>query len=593
MQLTTKVLLVTALATALGSGAMCLGGRAGDDAALITQQANRTARAAARAIDTKMAPEAVREILALAPATTLWFDAAGKEISRFDGAGLLVGAATAPAWATVVHGQVQAPNDGHVYVASAPLEGGGTVVVAQKTSSSNGYAPVTFAWYAGALVVSLVLARMAVQSLERGKAHVEKYAKGLAAGEINGLDREAHDLTHVEEVLDACLAPLARMQVTVARVAEGDHAALSTLRTERSPYAKDLVRILERESDARRVLETTAATLAAGSFDFHLAATAGTGAASAAAKINAAGAQINESLERIERTVIALDHGRLSMRAEVSAPGTVGRIGRHLDSAMTHLEEGLAALGGVANDVEDSAQEIASGSQMLAGSSSSQSGALTEVSSNLTDMADAAHRSSENVEIVRQLADVAKQSTEQGQSSIGRLSETINRIKQSSDATIRIVKTIDEISFQTNLLALNAAVEAARAGEAGKGFAVVAEEVRNLAMRSADAAKQTASMIQESVKNSEEGVESNREVMERFAEIETKISRVTEVVSEITEVVRDQSVRVDAIKSAVEQVARLTTDNADTSRQAANASDGLLAHANQLRSALSRFRLES
>jgi methyl-accepting chemotaxis protein len=587
LELKTKVLLVTALATALGSGAMCLGGRTGDDPAIAKQHVERSARAAAKALDAKLSADLVREVLALAPISAVWFDAAGKEVSRYDGAGLLAQGGGLPAWATAARAPV-APAG--LAIASASLEGGGTVVVAQAARAPYDYAPITFAWWGGALVVALVLARLAVQSLERGKAHVEKYAKGLASGEISGLDREVHDLTHVEEVLDSCLAPLARMQVTVSRVAEGDTSALSTLRTERSPYAKDLVRILEREAEVRRVLEQTADTLRSGSFDFHISAAGGTPAGEAAEKINEAGSAIHEALEAIEQTAIGLDRGRLSVRASVSAPGVVGRIARSLDSAMSRLEEGISALGGVANEVEDSAQEIASGSQMLAGSSSSQASALREVSSNLTDMADAAHRSSENVEIVRQLADVAKLSTEQGQTSIGRLSETINRIKQSSDATIRIVKTIDEISFQTNLLALNAAVEAARAGEAGKGFAVVAEEVRNLAMRSAEAAKQTASMIQEAVHNSEEGVESNREVMERFAEIETKISRVTEVVSEITEVVRDQSVRVDAIKGAVEQVATLTNENTDTSRQAASASEELVAHANQLRSALSRFR---
>jgi methyl-accepting chemotaxis protein len=587
LELKTKVLLVTALATALGSGAMCLGGRTGDDPAIAKQHVEQSARAAAKAIDAKLPAEVVREVLALAPISAVWFDSSGKEIARYDGAGLLATGGALPAWATAARAPV-APAG--MAIASASIEGGGTVVVAQSSRAPYDYAPITFAWWGGALVVALVLARLAVQSLERGKAHVEKYAKGLASGEISGLDREVHDLTHVEEVLDACLAPLARMQVTVARVAEGDGGAVSALRAERSPYAKDLVRILEREAEVRRVLEQTADALGSGSFDFHLSAAGGTPAGEAAEKINEAGGAIREALDAIEQTAIGLDRGRLSVRASVSAPGVVGRIARSLDSAMARLEEGISALGGVANEVEDSAQEIASGSQMLAGSSSSQASALREVSSNLTDMADAAHRSSENVEIVRQLADVAKQSTEQGQTSIGRLSETINRIKQSSDATIRIVKTIDEISFQTNLLALNAAVEAARAGEAGKGFAVVAEEVRNLAMRSAEAAKQTAAMIQEAVHNSEEGVESNREVMERFAEIETKISRVTEVVSEITEVVRDQSVRVDAIKGAVEQVATLTNENTDTSRQAASASEELVAHANQLRSALARFR---
>ena len=106
---------------------------------------------------------------------------------------------------------------------------------------------------------------------------------------------------------------------------------------------------------------------------------------------------------------------------------------------------------------------------------------------------------------------------------MGRRSDSIGKIRASSDATVRIVQTIDEIAFQANLLALNAAVEADRAGEVGKGFAAVAEEVRTLAMRSADAAKNTAVLIEDSVKNSEHGVQTSREVLQHFEGINTPI----------------------------------------------------------------------
>ena len=111
------------------------------------------------------------------------------------------------------------------------------------------------------------------------------------------------------------------------------------------------------------------------------------------------------------------------------------------------------------------------------------------------------------------IAEEARNSADRGVESMNRMSSSINRIKSSSDATAKIVKTIDEIAFQTNLLALNAAVEAARAGDAGKGFAVVAEEVRNLAHRSAEAAKNTTNLIEEAVRNSEDGVKINSEVL--------------------------------------------------------------------------------
>ena len=130
---------------------------------------------------------------------------------------------------------------------------------------------------------------------------------------------------------------------------------------------------------------------------------------------------------------------------------------------------------------------------------------------------------------------------------MNQLSSAINKIKDSSDRTAKIVKTIDEIAFQTNLLALNAAVEAARAGEAGKGFAVVAEEVRNLAMRSAEAAKETELMINESIKNADEGVEINQQVIKQLEAVTKGIIRVNEVMTEIATASEQQSDGIDQV----------------------------------------------
>ena len=163
-----------------------------------------------------------------------------------------------------------------------------------------------------------------------------------------------------------------------------------------------------------------------------------------------------------------------------------------------------------------------------------------------------------------------------------RMSAAIDDIKQSSDQTAKIIKTIDEIAFQTNLLALNAAVEAARAGEAGKGFAVVAEEVRNLAQRSAEAARTTADMIEGSVKNADNGVGISKEVAETLGEIAEGNRKVNDLVGEISAASNEQSQGIEQISTAVTQMDQITQSNAANAEESASASEELSAQAEEL-----------
>jgi methyl-accepting chemotaxis protein len=172
-----------------------------------------------------------------------------------------------------------------------------------------------------------------------------------------------------------------------------------------------------------------------------------------------------------------------------------------------------------------------------------------------------------------------------------RLSESIDRIRTSSDATAKIVKTIDEIAFQTNLLALNAAVEAARAGDAGKGFAVVAEEVRNLALRCAEAARNTSKLIEESVQNAVGGVALNQETMKHLAEINEQIQKVTAVMGEIAAASQRQSLGVSQITSAVEQLNHVTQQVAAGAEESAGAAEELSGRAVEAKRLVEGFRL--
>jgi len=296
---------------------------------------------------------------------------------------------------------------------------------------------------------------------------------------------------------------------------------------------------------------------------------------------------INEASVALERMA-----GKdLTARMNGSYKGDHAKIKEALNKAVENLDRSLQQVATGASQVASASGEIGSGSQVLAQGASEQASSLEEVSSSLQEMTSMTKQNTANAREAKSLSDAAKKGADKGVANMLTLSTAVERIKKSSDATAKIIKTIDEIAFQTNLLALNAAVEAARAGDAGKGFAVVAEEVRNLAMRSAEAAKNTANMIEESVKNAENGVSLNLEVMTNFEEINAQVSKVSAMMAEIATASEQQSHGIEQVNTAVQQLSQLTQQSAANSEESASAAEELSAQAQEMQTMVSSFQI--
>ncbi|HYW51191.1 MAG TPA: methyl-accepting chemotaxis protein [Gemmatimonadaceae bacterium] len=298
---------------------------------------------------------------------------------------------------------------------------------------------------------------------------------------------------------------------------------------------------------------------------------------------------INEASDVLAR-VSARD---LTARVVGDYEGDFSRIKVSINTAAETLDDALTQVHASSDQVASAGHQIASGSQALAHGAAEQAASLEEVGASLEELSSTATQTAANTRQAQQMTEATLARVAEGRTSMQRLSTAIENIKQSSDQTARIVRTIDEIAFQTNLLALNAAVEAARAGDAGRGFAVVADEVRSLAIRSAEAAKTTAALIEGSVQNAQDGVLFNAEVIAKLGAIDTDVQNVAGVVAEIASAGQQQRDGVAQISKAVEQLNAVTQQVAANAEESASASEELAGQAVTLTDLVGTFNLGS
>jgi methyl-accepting chemotaxis protein len=255
-------------------------------------------------------------------------------------------------------------------------------------------------------------------------------------------------------------------------------------------------------------------------------------------------------------------------------------ITRSITGPIRKIIEGLTE---GAEEVASASGQVSSAAQSLAEGSSEQAASIEETSASLEEMSSMTKQNADNSQQANGLMGEAKQVVGTANESMGKLTESMAEITKASEETSKIIKTIDEIAFQTNLLALNAAVEAARAGEAGAGFAVVADEVRNLAMRAADAAKNTASLIEGTVKKVKDGSELVGRTNDAFKQVASSSAKAGDLVAEISAASNEQAQGIGQITTAVTELDKVTQQNSANAEESASAAEEMSAQAETMK----------
>lgn len=283
--------------------------------------------------------------------------------------------------------------------------------------------------------------------------------------------------------------------------------------------------------------------------------------------------------------------GDLDIAIEAKTRDEIGILFSAFKRMADNLNEVMSNFNTASEQVASGSRQVSASSMALSQGATEQASSIEELTASIEEISTQTMLNAQNASQANELAEAAKENAIQGNQQMKEMLQAMEEINNASGNIFKIIKVIDEIAFQTNILALNAAVEAARAGQHGKGFAVVAEEVRNLAARSANAAKETTAMIEGSMKKVEGGTKIANETALALNKIVEGVSKATKLVAEIATASNEQALGISQVNQGIMQVSSVIQTNSATSEESAAASEELSSQAELLREQVSKFKL--
>lgn len=297
-------------------------------------------------------------------------------------------------------------------------------------------------------------------------------------------------------------------------------------------------------------------------------------------------------VRKVSKAAELIADGDLNIELDINTRDEVGLLAASFRRMAENLNEVMSNISVAAEQVASGSKQVSDSSMALSQGATEQASSVEELSSSLEEIAVQTKQNADNANRANQLAELAKVNASAGNDQMRDMLKAMDEINDSSSSISKIIKVIDDIAFQTNILALNAAVEAARAGQHGKGFAVVAEEVRNLAARSAKAAKETTNMIEGSIKKVDGGTKIANQTADALVQIVDNITKVAALVGDIATASNEQATGISQVNQGVMQVSDVVQMNSATSEESAAASEELSSQAEMMKEQVSKFKLK-